>query len=117
MFIETAKPREIIDEETELTTQPLNTSEKSALISNQPVFSALEQSKQYEEETTTIMDDLSNLFNNTENVTENNNESHSSTLEPVIESEPTTGPSVSLEERVDGLLQNKSEAINLTSIS
>lgn len=105
--------RKLSDEEPETT----NSSEKSASISDQPEFSALEQSKTDEEETTTIIDDIPNVFNNVKNITEyNNNDSNTSTLEPAVESEQHSGKRVILGEQVDGLLQNKSADINLTTI-
>lgn len=107
------------DKEPELTKQPLNSSsdEKSTPVSDQPKFSALEQSNKDKEDTTTIIDDdLLNVFKNVENITEyNNNDSNSSTLNPA-ESEQNSEELVIQEEHVDGLIQNKSTDVNMTAI-
>lgn len=106
------------DKKPELTTRPLNTSsdEASTPISDQPKFSALEQSNKYEKETATIIDDVPNVFNKVENINEyNNNDSNSSTLRPA-ESDQISEERVILEEHVDVLLQNKSANVNMTEI-
>lgn len=119
--IEPAELRKFFDEKPETTTRPLNTSsdETSASVRDQPEFSALEQSNEDEEETTTIIDDMSKVKNDSENTTEyNNDDSKSGTLQPAaVESKQNSGPRFILEEHVDGLLQNKSVDMNISTIN
>lgn len=93
--------------------------ETSASVRDQPEFSALEQSNNGEEETTTIIDDMPKVINNSENTTEyNNDDSKSGTLQQAaVESKQNSGPRFILEEHVNGLLQNKSADINITTIN
>lgn len=99
----------------------MNTSsdETSASVRDQPEFSALEQSNKDEEETTTIIDDMPKVNNDSENTTEyNNDDSKAGTLQPAaVESKQNSGPRFILEKHVDGLLQNKSADMNITTIN
>lgn len=119
--IEPAELRKFVDEKPETTTRLLNTSsdETSASVRDQPEFSALEQSNKDEEKTTTIIDDIPKVINDSENTTEyNNDDSKSGTLQPAaVESKQSSGPRFILEEHVDGLLQNKSADMNITTIN
>lgn len=119
--IEPAELRKFVDEKPETTTRPLNTSsdEASASVIDQPEFSALEQSNEDEEETTTIIDVMPKVNNDSENTTEyNKDDSKSGTLQPAaVKSKQNSGPRFILEEHVDGLLQNKSVDMNITTMN
>lgn len=119
--IEPAERRKFVDEKTKTTTRPLNTSsdEASASVRDQPEFSALEQSNEDEEEPTTIIDDMPKVNNDSENTTEyNKDDSEAGTLQPAaVESKQNSEPRFIPEEHVDGLLQNKSADMNITTIN
>lgn len=111
----------MVDEKPETTTRPLNTSsdKTSASVRDQPEFSALAQSNEDEEDTTTIIDDMPKVNNDSENTTVyNNDDSKSGTLQSAaVESKQNSGARFILEEHVDGLLQNKSVDMNITTLN